>query len=58
MDAYNFRRYRRNGGILRLCLLGAGEFLGCRQLMLIERPMATLAFRQTHWGAQARKALK
>jgi len=58
LDTYNFRRYRRTSDILRLCLLGAGEFLGYRQLMFIERLRATLSFRQTHWGAQTRKVME
>ncbi len=58
LDTYNFRRYRRNSDILRLCLLGVGEFLGYRQIMLIERLRATLTFRQTQWGAQVRKVIK
>lgn len=58
LDTYNFRRYRRTSDILRLCLLGAGEFLGYRQIMLLERLRATLSFRQTHWGAQVRKDFK
>ncbi|HBE87715.1 MAG TPA: glycosyl transferase [Elusimicrobia bacterium] len=58
LDTYNFRRYRRTSDILRLCLLGAGEFLGYRQIMLLERIRATISFRQTHWGAQVRKVIK
>ena len=57
LDTYNFRRYRRDRDILRLCLLGACEFLGYRQLTLLERVRATFSFRQAHWGAQTRKVM-
>ncbi len=57
LDTYNFKRYRKNTDILRLCLLSVVEFLGYRQIMLFERLSATLSFRNTGWGAQARKII-
>ena len=57
LDIYNFRRYKKTSDILRLCLLGAGEFFGYRQLMLLERLRATLTFRKKEWGAQDRRLM-
>ena len=57
LDIYNFRRYKRNSDILRLCLLGALEFFGYRQLMLLERLKATLTFRKRDWGQQDRRTM-
>ena len=58
LDTYNFRRYKKTSDILRLCLLSAAEFFGYRQLMLLERLRATLAFRETSWGTQDRQVFK
>jgi cellulose synthase/poly-beta-1,6-N-acetylglucosamine synthase-like glycosyltransferase len=57
LDTYNFRRYKKTSDILRLCLLAAGEFLGYRQIMLLERLRATFSFRQKDWGTQARQVM-
>ncbi len=57
LDIYNFRRYKRNSDILRLCFLGGLEFFGYRQLMLLERLKATLTFRKRDWGQQDRRAM-
>lgn len=58
LDTYNFRRYRKNSDVLRLCLLSVVEFFGYRQLMLLERIRAIFSFRQTGWGHQLRQAMK
>lgn len=57
LDIYNFRRYKKTSDILRLCVLGALEFFGYRQIMLFERLLATLTFRKGHWGLQDRQII-
>jgi cellulose synthase/poly-beta-1,6-N-acetylglucosamine synthase-like glycosyltransferase len=57
LDIYNFRRYKKTSDILRLCVLGALEFFGYRQIMLIERLKATLTFRKKDWGSQDRRTM-
>ena len=56
LDNFNYRRYRKNGDILRLCWLSVVEFFGYREIMLLERVKATFSFRETGWGTQSRKA--
>lgn len=56
LDNFNYRRYRKNSDILRLCLLSIVEFFGYREIMLLERVKATFSFRETSWGKQERKA--
>jgi cellulose synthase/poly-beta-1,6-N-acetylglucosamine synthase-like glycosyltransferase len=58
LDTFNYRRYRKNGDILRLCLLAVIEFFGYRQIMLLERLKATFSFRATGWGTQSRQEMK
>ena len=56
LDTYNFRRYKRDRDILRLCLLSVIEFFGYRQISLYERMKACFHFRETGWGTQTRKS--
>ena len=56
LDTYNFRRYKKEKDILRLCFLSVIEFLGYRQITLLERMRATFSFRETGWGTQKRQA--
>jgi len=58
LDTYNYRRYKKNSDILRLCFLSVFEFFGYRQLTLLERVRATFSFRSTQWGAQKRQTLQ
>ena len=58
LDTYNYRRYKKNSDILRLCLLAVVEFFGYRQLTLLERVKATFSFRSTQWGAQKRQSIQ
>ncbi|MDD2805895.1 MAG: glycosyltransferase [Elusimicrobiales bacterium] len=58
LDIYNFRRYKKTSDILRLCVLSAVEFFGYRQLMLLERLLATLTFRKKDWGTQDRQVFE
>lgn len=55
LDIYNFRRYKKTSDILRLCVMSALEFLGYRQIMLLERLKATVTFRKKDWGTQDRQ---
>lgn len=56
LDNFNYRRYKRNRDILRLCLLSVIEFFGYREILLLERIKATFTFRELSWGTQDRKA--
>jgi len=56
LDNFNYRRYKRNRDILRLCLLSVIEFFGYREILLLERIKATFSFRELSWGTQDRKA--
>ncbi len=56
LDTYNYRRYKSEKDILRLCFLSVIEFLGYRQITLLERMKASFHFRETGWGTQKRKA--
>ena len=56
LDTFNFRRYKKNSDILRLCYISVIEFLGYRQLTLLERVSACFSFRETSWGTQKRQA--
>ena len=56
LDTINYRRYKKNKDILRLCFMSVVEFLGYRQITLYERVRACFSFRETHWGTQKRKA--
>lgn len=58
LDTFNYRRYKKESDILRLCLISVVEFFGYRQLTLYERMRACFSFRETRWGAQARQALQ
>ena len=56
LDTINYRRYKKEKDLFRLCFMSVVEFLGYRQITLYERFMACFSFRKAHWGAQARKA--
>jgi cellulose synthase/poly-beta-1,6-N-acetylglucosamine synthase-like glycosyltransferase len=56
LDTYNYRRYRKDSDILRLCFVSVIEFLGYRQLTLLERVRACFSFRETKWGTQKRQS--
>ncbi len=56
LDTYNFRRYKKNRDILRLCFISVVEFLGYRQITLLERVRASFSFRETGWGTQKRQS--
>jgi cellulose synthase/poly-beta-1,6-N-acetylglucosamine synthase-like glycosyltransferase len=56
LDSYNYRRYKSNKEILRLCYISIIEFLGYRQLTLLERVSACFSFGETTWGTQERKS--
>lgn len=56
LDTYNYRRYKKETDILRLCVISVVEFLGFRQITLFERLLATFSFRKAVWGTQKRKS--
>lgn len=58
LDTYNYRRYKKNRDILRLCLLSIIEFFGYRELTLYERVKATFSFGETSWGTQKRQSFQ
>ena len=56
LDTYNYRRYKKDSDIFRLCFISIVEFLGYRQITLLERVKACFHFRETSWGTQKRQA--
>ncbi|HNW44389.1 MAG TPA: sulfatase-like hydrolase/transferase [Elusimicrobiales bacterium] len=56
LDTFNFRRYKKDRDIIRLCFMAVLEFLGYRQITLYERVKACFSFRETSWGTQDRQA--
>lgn len=58
LDNLIYRRYKGTSDILKLCLYGLGEFLGYRQLIVMERLLATLQFWKKGWGKAKRQEIK
>jgi len=56
LDTYNFRRYKKQKDVLRLCLMSVVDFLGYRQITLYERVRACFYFRGTQWDTQKRQS--
>lgn len=57
LDNMIFRRYRSAGDLLKLSVFGFIEFAGYRQLLVVERLIATLTFWRHGWGKPSRQEL-
>jgi len=58
LDNLIYRRYRGIRDILKLCMFGLMEFMGYRQLIVIERLLATFQFWKKGWGKAKRQEIK
>lgn len=57
LDNLIYKRYRGAGDILKLCLFGVLEFFGYRQIIVVERLIATFMFWKKGWGKPKRKEI-
>lgn len=57
LDNLIYRRYHGVGDILKLCLFGLLEFFGYRQIIVVERLIATFFFWRKGWGKAARQRI-
>ncbi|MDA8084160.1 MAG: glycosyltransferase [Nitrospiraceae bacterium] len=57
LDNLLYRRYKGIGDIIKLCLYGLIEFLGYRQLIVMERLLATFQFWKKGWGKIKRQEI-
>ena len=57
LDNMIFRRYRSLSDLLKLSLFGLLEFAGYRQLIVVERLIATFTFRRQDWDKNARQEI-
>jgi cellulose synthase/poly-beta-1,6-N-acetylglucosamine synthase-like glycosyltransferase len=57
LDNLVYKRYRGVGDLLKLSLFGALEFLGYRQLLVVERFLATIMFWKKEWGKPKRQEI-
>jgi cellulose synthase/poly-beta-1,6-N-acetylglucosamine synthase-like glycosyltransferase len=58
LDNMIYRRYGSVGDLLKLFLFGLLEFLGYRQLIVVERFIATILFWKKEWGKPKRQEMK
>lgn len=58
LDNLLYRRYKGIKDISKLCLYGLLEFLGYRQLIVVERLLATFQFWKKGWGKPKRQEIK
>lgn len=57
LDNLIYRRYKAVGDIMKLCFYSFVEFFGYRQLIVIERLIATFQFRTKGWGRIRRQEI-
>jgi hypothetical protein len=57
LDNLIYRRYNSLKDILKLCLFAMLEFFGYRQVIVMERLIASLFFWRKRWGKQKRKMM-
>jgi cellulose synthase/poly-beta-1,6-N-acetylglucosamine synthase-like glycosyltransferase len=57
LDNLIYKRYKGLGDLLKLCLFGTFEFIGYRQLIVVERFIATIFFRRKEWGKPQRQEI-
>lgn len=57
LDNLIYRRYKTLGDLLKLCIFGMLEFFGYRQLISVERLIATFQFWKKSWGKPEREKM-
>ncbi|HXE98538.1 MAG TPA: glycosyltransferase family 2 protein, partial [Dongiaceae bacterium] len=57
LDNLIYKRYRGIRDLLKLCFFGTFEFLGYRQLIVVERFIAGFFFLEKSWGKQQRQEI-
>ncbi|GLI39198.1 glycosyltransferase family 2 protein [Geobacter hydrogenophilus] len=58
LDNLIYRRYHSVWDLLKLSFFGLIEFIGYRQLIVVERLIATFTFWKTEWGKAHRQEIK
>jgi cellulose synthase/poly-beta-1,6-N-acetylglucosamine synthase-like glycosyltransferase len=58
LDNILYKRYGSLRDILKLCLFGFFELLGYRQLITLERLVATFGFKRKEWGQPKRQKIE
>ncbi|BET57830.1 glycosyltransferase family 2 protein [Geobacter sp. 60473] len=58
LDNLIYKRYKGVRDILKLCLFGLLEFFGYRQIIVVERLIATFMFWKKGWGKPKRKEIE
>jgi len=58
LDNMIYRRYDRVGDLIKLFVFGLLEYLGYRQLIVVERFIATILFWRKGWGKPKRQEMK
>lgn len=58
LDNLIYRRYHSVWDLLKLSFFGLVEFFGYRQLIVVERLIATFTFWKTEWGKARRQEIK
>lgn len=58
LDNILYKRYGSLRDILKLCLFGFFELLGYRQLITLERLVATFGFKRKEWGQPKRQEIE
>jgi cellulose synthase/poly-beta-1,6-N-acetylglucosamine synthase-like glycosyltransferase len=58
LDDILYKRYKNMKDLLKLCLFGFLEMLGYRQLITIERMIATFMFWKKNWGKAKRHKIR
>ncbi|AJE03448.1 glycosyltransferase family 2 protein [Geobacter pickeringii] len=57
LDNLIYKRYSRLGDIMKLCFFGLLEFFGYRQIIVVERLIATFFFWKKGWGKPKRREI-
>ncbi|WP_298440027.1 glycosyltransferase [Geobacter sp.] len=57
LDNLIYKRYGKLGDVMKLCLFGLLEFFGYRQIIVVERLIATFFFWKKGWGKPKRREI-
>ena len=57
LDTYTLNRYEKVSDIYKIALLGSLDYLGYRQILAVERFIATFQVWRSHWGVMKRKPM-
>lgn len=58
LDDILYKRYKRVSDLLKLCMYGFFEMLGYRQIITMERMLATFMFWRKNWGKSKRQKIR